>query len=91
MENIDIIGRERHGFARTIKEYHLHQGQPAHPKENVCKYNLPHIWIAVLINTPKLQIKHLQGNPEHQQVQPTLLALCSLAYIGTDNSYIPSD
>ena len=32
MENFNIIGREENCIARTIKESHLYQGQPAHPK-----------------------------------------------------------
>ena len=54
MENFNIIGRESHGFIRTIKEsIYFRVNQPT-LNRNIGKYKLPHILDAVLINTPEL-------------------------------------
>ena len=57
---------------------------------NIGKYNLPHIWDGILINTPEHQFRHLQEHKEHLQVQPTSLAP-TRTYIMKDKSYMPSD
>ena len=50
--NFQIIGREGHGFARTIKEsIYIRVNNPT-LNRNVGNYNLHHIWDRVLLNTP---------------------------------------
>ena len=55
-DNFQIIGREDHGFARTIKEsIYIRVNSPT-LNRNIDKFNLPHIWDRVLLNTPGLKI-----------------------------------
>ena len=55
--NFQIIERGGHGTARTIKEsIYISVNNPTLNK-NIGKYNLPHIWDRVLLNTPGLKIK----------------------------------
>ena len=73
MENSNLIGKEGHGFSRTIKgPIYIRVNQPT-LNRNIDKCNLPHIWDGILINTPELQIKHQWEHPEHLQEQPTSL------------------
>ena len=66
MDNFSIIGREGHGFTRTIrKSIYISIKKPTLNK-NIGKYNLPHIWDDILINNQKLQTKHRQQHLEHQ-------------------------
>ena len=57
VENFKIIGRERHGMARTIREaIYIRVNNPT-LNRNVSKYNLPHIWDKILLSIPELKIK----------------------------------
>ena len=60
--NFQIIGREGHGIARTIKEsIYIRVNNPT-LNRNIGKFNLHYIWDRVLLNTPGLKIKrHVQG------------------------------
>ena len=50
-DNFQIIGREDHGTARTIKEpFYVRINNPT-LNRNVGKFNLHHIWDRVLLNT----------------------------------------
>ena len=65
MENSSIVGMDGHGFKRTIKEsMYIRVNNPTLNK-HIGKYNLPHIWEEVLVNTQELQIKHHKCT-EHQ-------------------------
>ena len=69
--NFQIIGREDHGIARTIKEsIYFRVNNPA-LNRNIGKLSLHHIWHTVLLNTPGLKIKrHMQGIGHAQNTQP---------------------
>ena len=61
-------------FARTIKEsIYIRVSNPT-LNRNKNKYNLPHIYDGVLVNTSELQIRN-QWELQHQQVHRTSLAL----------------
>ena len=61
-ENFNIIGREDHGLARTIKEsIYIRVNNPT-LNRNIGKYNLHHIWDRVLLNTPDLKINTSNGH-----------------------------
>ena len=52
-----IIEREGHGIARTIKEsIYIRINNPT-LNRNIGKFNLHHIWDRVLLNTPGFKIK----------------------------------
>ena len=56
-QNFQIIGREGHSLARCIKEsLSIRVNNPTLNK-NIGKFNLPHIWDRVLLNTPGLTLK----------------------------------
>ena len=57
-ENFNIIGREDHGLARTIKESIVIRVNNPTLKRNVGKYNLNHIWDRGLSNTPDLNVSN---------------------------------
>ena len=63
-DNFQIIGREDHGIARTIKEsIYIRVNNPT-LNRNIGKFNLHHIWNRVLLNTSGLKINgHTQGTP----------------------------
>ena len=69
--NFQIIGREGHGIARTIKEsIYIRVNNPT-LNRNICRYNLHHIWDRVLLNIPGLKIKrHVQAIGHAQNTQP---------------------
>ena len=69
--NFQIIGMEGHSIARTIKEsIYIRVNNPT-LKGNIDKFNLHHIWVRVLLNTPGLKIKrHVQGIGQAQNTQP---------------------
>ena len=51
-DNFQIIGREDHGIARTIKEsIYMRVNNPT-LKRNIGKFNLHYIWDRILLNTP---------------------------------------
>ena len=60
--NFQIIGREGHGLARHIKETIFIRVNNPTLKRNMCKFNLPHIWDEVWLNTPGLNLnRHAQA------------------------------
>ena len=61
-ENFNIIGREDHSLARTIKESIYIRVKNPTLNRNVGKYDLHHIWDRVLFNTPDLKINNDNGN-----------------------------
>ena len=76
-ENFNIIGREDHGLARTIKEsIYIRINNPT-LNSNTGKYNLHYIWDRVLLNTPDLKINFSNGHAHktyisgHAQSIPT--------------------
>ena len=59
--NFQIIGREGHCLARNIKESIFIRVNNPTLNRNIGKFNLPHIWDRVLLNTPGLTlIRHAQ-------------------------------
>ena len=55
-DNFNIIGREGHGLARTIKEsIYISINNPT-LNRNIGKYSLNHIWDRVLLNTLNLKL-----------------------------------
>ena len=60
--NFQIIGREGHNLARYIKESIFIRVSNPTLNNNVGKFNLPHIWDRVLINTPGLKLKKVSYN-----------------------------
>ena len=59
--NFNIIGREDHGLARTIKEsIYIRVNNPT-LNRNLGEYNL-HVWDRVLFNTPDLKINNDSGH-----------------------------
>ena len=60
--NFQIIGREGHSLARNIKESIFIRVNNPTLDRNIGKFNLPHIWDRVLLNTSGLNLKrHLQA------------------------------
>ena len=69
--NFQIIGREDHGIARTIKESIYNRVNNPTVNRNIGKFNLHHIWDRVLLNTHGLKIKrHAQDIGYAQSTQP---------------------
>ena len=69
-QNSQIIGKEEHGLARNIKESIFIRVNNPTLNNNIGKFNLPHIWDRVLLNTPGLTLKrHVQvvGNANSSQ------------------------
>ena len=54
--NIKIIGREGHHLSRYFKESIFIRVNNPTLNNNVGKFNLPHLWDRVLINTPGLKL-----------------------------------
>ena len=73
-QNFQIIGREGHSTARTIKEsIYIRVNNPTLYR-NIGKCNLYHIWHRVLLNTPGLKIKrNVQAIGHAQNAQPDSL------------------
>ena len=60
--NFQIIGKEGHGLARNIEESIFIRINNPTLNRNIGKFNLPHIWDRVLLNTPGLNLKrHAQA------------------------------
>ena len=57
-----IIGREGHNLARNIKESIFIRINNPTLNNNIGKFNLPHIWDRVLLNTPGLNLKRQVNN-----------------------------
>ena len=55
--NFQIIWREGHGLARSIKEPIFIRVNNLTLNRSIGKFNLPHIWDRVLLNTPCLTLK----------------------------------
>ena len=73
--NVQIIGREGHSLARNIKESIFMRVNNPTLNRNIGKFNLPHIWDRVLLNTPGLKLKrHLHA----------------VGHVNSNNSYTPS-
>ena len=60
--NFKIIGREGHNLARNIKESIFIMVNNPTLKNNIGKFNLPHIWDRILLNTPGLNLKRQVNN-----------------------------
>ena len=67
--NFNIIGREDHGLARTIKESIYIRDNNTTLNRNVGMYNLLHIWDRVLINILDLKI-----NNDNEHTHTTFLS-----------------
>ena len=64
--NFQIIGREGHNLARSIKEsIYIRVNNPT-LNNNIGKFNLPHIWDRVLFNTKSLNLKRQVNNNNTQ-------------------------
>ena len=71
-DNFQIIGREDHGIARTIKESIYIRVHNPTLNRNIGKFNLHHIWDRVLLNIPWLKInRHVKGTPPIGHAQST--------------------
>ena len=71
--NFQIIGKERHRLAINIKESIFIRVNNPTLNRNIGKFNLPHIWDRVLLNTPGLNLKrHVQvighGNSNNSNI-----------------------
>ena len=55
--NLQIVGREGHSIARNIKESIFIGVNNPTLNRIIGKFNLPHIWDRVLLNTPGLKLK----------------------------------
>ena len=51
IDNFSIVGREDHNIARSIKEVILIRVNDPSLNGNIGKYQLPHIWDEVLVNS----------------------------------------
>ena len=60
--NFQIIGREGHNLARNIKESIFNRVNNPTLNNNIGKFNLPHIWDRVLLNTKGLSLKRQSNN-----------------------------
>ena len=65
--NFQIIGREGHNLARNIKEFNYIRVNSPTLNNNIGKFNLPHIWDRVLLNTKGFNFKR-QGNNNNTQL-----------------------
>ena len=69
-QNLQIIGKEGHCLARNIKESIFISVNNLPLKKNIGKFNLPHIWDRILLNTPDLILKRhvpVVGNANSSQ------------------------
>ena len=64
--NFQIIGREGNNLARNIKESIFIRVNNPTVNNNIGKYNLPHIWDRVLLNTKGLSLKRQVNNNNTQ-------------------------
>ena len=73
--NFQIIGREGHSLARNIKESIFIRINNPTSNRNIGKFNLPHIWDRVLLNTPGLTLKrhtHTIGHVNSNSPNPPI-------------------
>ena len=69
--NFQIIGREDHGIARTIKEsIYIRVNNPI-LNRNIDNFNLHHIWHRILLSTPGLKIKKACAWYQACSIDPT--------------------
>ena len=64
--NFQIIGREGHNLARNIKESIYIRVKNPTLNKNISKFNLPHIWDRVFLNTKSLNLKRQANNNNTQ-------------------------
>ena len=64
--NFQIIGREEHNLAKNIKESISIRANNPTSNNNIGKFNLPHIWNRVLLNTKSLNLKRQVNNNNTQ-------------------------
>ena len=64
--NFQIIGREGHNLARNIKESIFIRVNNPTLNNNIGKFNLPHIWDRVLLNTQGLNLQRQVNNNRNQ-------------------------
>ena len=64
--NFQIIGREGHNLARNIKESIFISINNPTLNNNMGKFNLPHIWDRVLLNTQGIKLKRQVNNNSTQ-------------------------
>ena len=55
--NFSIVGREDQSMARAIREAMLIRVNDSSLNRNIGKYQLPHIWVEVLVKSPELKLK----------------------------------
>ena len=65
-DNIQIIGREDHGIARTIKESIHIRVNNLTLNRNIGRFNLHHVLDRVLLNTPGLKLMGMYKIYPHQ-------------------------
>ena len=66
-DNFQIIGREDHGIARTIKESIYIRLNNARLNTTIGKFNLHHMWDRALLNTPGHEMKRHVHDIDHAQ------------------------
>ena len=72
-QNFQIIGREGHGLARNIRESIFIMVNNPTLNKYIGKFNLPHIWDRLLLNTPGLTFKgHAQAVGHANSNQPNI-------------------
>ena len=72
--NFQIIGREGHSLARNIKESIFIRANNPILNRNIGKFNLPHTWDSMLLNTPGLNLKrhaHAVGHVKSNNLNTT--------------------
>ena len=57
IDNISIVGREGQNLARLIKEAIFIRVNDPSLYRNIGKYQLPHIWDELLMNSPECRLK----------------------------------
>ena len=73
--NFQIIGREGHNLARNIQESIFIRVNNPTLNNNIGKFNLPHIWDRVLLNTQGLNLKRQVNNNNNTKTQLIFLIL----------------
>ena len=56
-DNFSIVGRDDQSMIRTIREAMLISVNDPSLNRNIGKYQLPHIWVEVLVKSPELKLK----------------------------------
>ena len=84
--NFHIIGREGYGLARNIKESIFIRANNPTLNRNIGKFNLPHIWDRVLLNTPGLTLKRHVQAVGHANSNPLLTQPNLPTHLGQTNT-----